>query len=381
MATAPDPAHTRHSRTPRVSLVRRLAVAALALGAAVQIFSSQVSTIALLAQQPQYAARLPFAQARPAAMRAWQLAMAGAPTARVVDVARIANQGTVLDEPGFAAIARTLGPQDAGSAWLDHAWLLSRRDPWLLQARFDRAHARGDTAGEIAALAALLQLQLPPGSMRETLLADLARPAAFAQALAALREPPRWRHRFFDGLHPDPAGSGTAVALIAALRDNGAPLPGDDMTALLAPLVYGPGANPALADMLWRAWLGKADPWAWPTATGKAVHLPFDWTLGDHAHVIDSQLAFSGKDSADETVATRQIYLPAGQYRFVARPGQGLTQAAISAIVTCDGQHVPLVNGAIWRTASACPMAELRVIANATDGTIVSAALQPLPGG
>lgn len=373
MASRPE--SPRHR--PRASFARRLTVGVFAIAAATQIFSTQMSTIVLLGQKPGLAAGLPYAQARPAAMQAWQLAERGAPRDRVAAVALTANRGTPLNEPAFAAQALALGPDGAGSAWLDHAWSLSRRDPWLLQTMFARARTHGDATGELAAIAALLQLQLAPGQMRETFLGDMAQPAAFAQAVAVLRDKPRWRHRFFDGLHVNPTQQATASALIAALRDGGAPLSPDDMSVLLEPLIYGNGSDPAVADSLWRVWLGKADPWAWPAAGGNSVHLPFDWTPGDHAHSLDSKLAFSGKDSASEAVATKQLYLPAGQYRFVARPGAGLNDAAISASVECNGQHFQLANGASWRTDSACRNAELRVLVNGAEGTLVNAALLP----
>lgn len=368
----PDNARTQARRS---TLARRLIVGALALAAALQIFSSQMSTVALLAQKPQYAAGLPFAQARPVGMRAWQLAEAGAPRDRVILLANLANHGSALNEPAFAAGARALGPDGAGSEWLDHAWHLSRRDPWLLQATFARARTHGDIDGEVTALAALLQLQLDPGPMRETFLADLARPSAFSRAVTVLREKPRWRHRYFDGLHIDPAQLTTASALIAALRDGGAPLSADDMSVLLEPLVYGKASNPAVADAVWRAWLGKADPWSWPTAGGNSVHLPFDWSLGDHARSEDAKLVFTGKDSTTEPVATKQLYLPAGQYRFVARPGPGLKPEAISAELVCNAQHFALENGAVWRTNSTCPNAELRLLVNGAEGSIASAGL------
>lgn len=380
MATMPDGAKMPDKDNllaRRPTVMRRLAVGVLAFAAAAQMFSSQMSTVALLAQKPQFADGLLNARSRPAALRAWQMALTGASRDRVLAAANLANQGSPLNEPAFAAAALTLGPDAAGSAWLDHAWSLSRRDPWLLQAMFARARAHGDAAGELAAIAALLQLQLPPGDMRETLLADMQRPAAFDQTVQVLRSKPRWRHRLFDGLRIEPSQAATVTALIVALRNGDAALAPEDMTVLLAPLVYGRNADPAVADTVWRAWLGTADPWAWPLSAGTGVHLPFDWTLGDHAQSEDAKLVFAGKDNATEPVATKVIYLPAGQYRFVANAGPGLNDAGISASLDCNGQHIALANGAIWRTDGACRNAELRLMANSAEGSIVRAALMP----
>jgi len=380
MATAPDEAPAR----ARPTLLRRLTVGALAIIAAVQIFSTQAGTITVLAQQPAYGLNLPSAHARPSAMQAWDLAARGAGRVEVIGLAASANRATPLVEPAFAAGALALGPDGAGSRWLDQAWQLSRRDPWLLQAVFARAHARHDGAGEIAAMAALLQLQLPPGQMRETLLADMAQPWAFAPALAAMRENPRWRPAFFSGLRVDQAALPAATALIAGLRDGGAPISTKAMAVLLAPLIYGPGADPAVADTLWRTWLGHNDPWGWPTPGGTAVHLPFDWTLGAHANSLDAKpgpvLGIDGNDTPGIPVASKPFHLAPGVYQFTAKPGPGLAESAISAIVVCDQESTVLADGALWQTEHPCRTGELRLLVNSASGTIVSAGLRPLPG-
>lgn len=376
----PSPERLAH-RPARASRLRLLAVAVFAIAAAAQIFATQVGTISIIGQQPVYGVRLPFAHARPLALWAEQLAFAGVPGARVKAVADAANRGSPIDAPAFAALARALGPDGAGSASLDQAWRLSRRDPWVVQAMFDRAHAHGDSAGEIAALAAQLQLQLAPGTMRETLVADMAQPAAFAQGVAALRAQPRWRRAFFAGLRVDQAHVATVSALIAALRQGGAPLSGEDMTYLLGSLAYGKGADPAVADAVWRAWLGPRDPWAWPAP---GLRLPFDWVPGDHAHMSDDGtgpvLDFSGTGNRAETLATKPVYLGAGRYRFVARAGHGLNDAAITATLDCDAQHVTLTNGAVWQTDRVCRNARLNLQSASASGTIIAAGLRPEPG-
>jgi hypothetical protein len=219
--------------------------------------------------------------------------------------------------------------------------------------------------------------------MRETYLADLTQPAAFAQSVATLRAKPRWRRGFFSGLRVDPAHQSTVNALIIAMRDGGAPLSGDEMAGLLGPLVYGDRANPAIADGLWRAWLGKGDPWAWAPSAGNGARLPFDWVMGDHAHYVDAKsspvLGFDGNDTPGAPIATKPLYLPAGRYQFAARAGQGLSDAAISATLVCDSQRILLTNGATWQTDHACRTAELRLLANSAEGTIVNTGLHPLP--
>jgi hypothetical protein len=374
--------------TPRrASTLRRVGVGLFALASAIQICATQISTIALLAQQPAAAMHMPFGHARPDAMLAWQLADEGAPAARVAQMAAAANVGTPLDEPAFAAAARAAGGvrSVAGTALLDHAWRLSRRDPFVLQALFDRARAQGNAPDEIAAMTALLQLQVPAGHMREDLVADMSRPAVFAQSVAMMRANPHWRHGFFAGLHVAAPQVPALAALVAALRESGAPLASEDMAELLGPLMYHGKPDPALADQLWRAWLGQGDPWAWPADSESTSHLPFDWTLGSATSLVDlgnrRAVKFTGKDGAAVPVATKVVYLPAGRYQFVAKPDRGLADSAISAILVCDAQNLLLANGATWQTDHACHVAELRLLADSTDGTILSAGLRSVTGG
>jgi hypothetical protein len=367
---------------PAPTLARRIAVALVALVAAAQIVSSQLGTVAVLAQQPRFALGLPNAHARPMALMAWDLASNGGSRRQAMALAALANRETPLIEPAYAAIARD--PAYAGGDWLDHAWQLSRRDAWAAQARFARAHARHDSADELAALAAALDLQFDPGTMRETYLADMASPATFAQALAAMRRAPHWRPGFFAGLHGDAAQQPQLVALIAALRARGAPLSVAEMAGLLGPISYGPGADQPRAFAIWRAWLGNDDPWAWPAADA-AAHLPFDWVLSDRARIDQRNgaavLAFSGNDNPALPLASKPMPVAAGRYRFVAQPGPGLAASAISAIVLCDGQTVALANGATWVADHACRSGELRLLVRAGEASVTSAALRPQAGG
>lgn len=366
----------------RATLARRIVVALLAFGAAIQIVSTQVGTIAVLAQEPRVGLNLPNAQGRPLALMAWQLASSHGPRRQTLALAALANRQTPLVAPAFAAVARD--PDYAGGDWIDHAWQLSRRDAWVLQARFARAHARNDSETELATLAAALSLQFAPGSMRETYLADLARPAVFAEALTTLRRAPHWRQAFFAGIHVDPAQQPQFLALISGLRQDGGPLSTAELAGLLGPMSYGPNANPAQAYAVWRAWLGKGDAWAWPAAADANSRLPFDWTLSDRAQIDPGKraavLAFSGNDNPALPIATKAMPIEAGRYRFVAQPGAGLATSAISAIVLCDGQTQVLANGAIWASDHACRTGELRLIVRAGEGSVISAALRPQTG-
>ena len=362
------------------TLTRRIVVAVLALAAAGQIVATQIGRVAVLDQQPLLALGMPNAHARPIALLAWQVASSGGPRREALALAALANRQTPLAAPAFAAVARD--PDLPGDAWLDHALHLSRRDAWVLQARFARAHARNDSATELAMLAAMLDLQFDPGSARETVLADLAQPAVFAQTLAAMRRAPHWRQPFFAGLHVDPARQGQLVALIGALRDGGAPLSVPELAGLLGSISYGPGANPPQALAIWRAWLGNDDGWAWPAGSDSTAHLPFDWVLGDRAQIEPGNrapvLVFAGNDTPATPVATRPMPFEAGRYQFSAKPGPGLAASAISAVVLCDGQTVTLANGAAWQADHACRSGELRLIVQAAEGSVVNAALRPV---
>jgi|GEM_PF-2564111 len=367
--------------SPSPTLIRRIVVVLLALAAAVQIVSSQIGMVAIIGQQPQLGLRLPNAHARPMALVAWQLASAAGPKRQTLALAALANRQTPLVAPAFAAIARV--QNDAEGAWLDHAWALSRRDAWVDSTMFAHAHARHDTANELAALAALLDLQFAPGAMREAYLNDLAQPPAFAQAVAALERVPHWRSAFFGGLHVEAMHQATLVSLITALRDKDAPLSRAEMAGLLAPMIYGHDANLPVADAVWRAWLGQVDPWAWPASGAEAVRLPFEWVMTDRAHIDLTNtapvLAFTGNEDPATPIATKTMVVAAGRYQFTARPAGALAPSAISAIVLCDGQTVSLANGAVWQTDHACRTSDLRLIVHAAQGTVISAALRPLP--
>ena len=367
--------------SPSPTLIRRIVVALLALAAAVQIVSSQIGMVAIIGQQPRLGLRLPNAHARPMALVAWQLASAAGPKQQTLALAALANRQTPLVAPAFAAIARV--QDDAEGAWLDHAWALSRRDAWVAATMFARAHARHDTANELAALAALLDLQYAPGAIREAYLNDLAQPSAFAQAVAALQRVPHWRTAFFGGLQVDAEHQPALVSLITALRDKGAPLSSAEMAGLLAPLTYGRDANLPVADAVWRAWLGRADPWAWPASGGEAAHLPFEWVMSDRARIDPTNaaavLAFTGNEDPASPIATKAMVVAAGRYHFTARAAGALAPSAISAIVVCDGQTVSLANGAVWQTDHPCRAGELRLIVHAAQGTVINAALRPLP--
>ncbi len=367
------------------SLARRIAVGLAGVAALVQIGATQFGTIAILGKKPAAAMNLPYGHARPDGLLAWDLAQAGAPARQITQIAGLGNAGTPLNEPAFAAVARATDPNGAGSAALDHAWRLSRRDPWVLQVLFDRARTRGDSRGEVAALNGILQLQLPASPMRENLLADLGRADVFAQTVAMMRRNQHWRHGFFAGLHVDQDHGQSLAALIAALRENGSPLAVEDMAEVLGPLMYHRQADPALANQIWRAWLGQADPWAWAADSESTSRLPFDWSLGHSASWADTgnarMLKFTGKDGPAAPIATKLVFLPAGRYQFVARPDKDLAASVISAILVCDAQNILLPNGATWSSDHGCRSAELRLVADSTDGTILSAGLRPLSGG
>jgi len=365
---------------PRVLSPRGAVVAAIALLALIQIGATQGGMIAQLGDQPALAAGLPNAHARNDGLQAWQRAVSGAAPGLVRQLALRANAQSPLDEPAFAAMARVSPPGAARDALIDHAARLSRRDPWLLQALFDRARAQGDARGEVDALAAMINLQVPVGRAREDLAADLARPAVFAATLAALHGDPRWRHGLFAELTPDAATAPAVGRLIGALGAAHEPLTADDMAGLLTMLLYHGHAEPALADAMWRAWRGTADPWDWPAVDDGGPLMPFDWHFAPRAEIVDTghgrALQVGERDLVTAPVAARMTWLPAGTWRFVAQPGPGLAPEAIRATLLCDGQSTGLDNGAVWTTPHACARAELRLIVISTEGTVLRAELR-----
>jgi hypothetical protein len=91
-------------------------------------------------------------------------------------------------------------------------------------------------------------------------------------------------------------------------------------------------------------------------------------------------LGIDGNDTPGIPIASKPFQLPAGLYQFVAKAGPGLNEGAISAIVLCDQQSAVLAAGAVWQTDHPCRTGELRLLVNSATGTIISAALRPLPG-
>jgi O-antigen ligase len=308
--------------------------------------------------------------ARVDAQRALDLAQAKGPFGRIATFAVRAAIRSPLVEPAFTAAAISSRDQGQADALLLHAFSLSRHNPVLLVALFDRARAANDPQHELAAAIAIYQTQTGNPRIDAAFASDLNRPQVLDLAISSFRADPKARQRFLAAAASAPVDREGLIRLIGALRAGQNPIQRNEIAPLISELATGPHRDPLAGWRVFSLFTSKRDPFAWPSSEALQQPLPFDWTLSGNAQMTEvagmPRLTFADANDPTLALATRRMPIGAGNYR-VSIPADA---PGARVRIDCNGKSWQLGDADRLALTEDCIQAELAIFPGRPSGWI-----------
>jgi O-antigen ligase len=353
---------------------RRLVVAGGSGLVAAAMIVQCIGFSAALSSKPQLGTKMPLASARASARTALYLALVHAPQKRVAAMAARAGTHGPLDEPAFTALAMVETDPGRAAALFAQAHRLSRHDPFLLSAMFDRARKDRDRAAELAVFDELGRQQMDTPQHDGALARDMADPILLAGVVDSLARGAPWRDRFVEGASGDPGALDAMARLAGALQHSAAPLSRLELAPLIGAQLKGSANDQDHAWQEWRALAPTADPLDWDLDAPDRIRLPFDWTLeGNAAPGEHGTITYDNTDGSSAIAASKFVVLSAPAYRFVATgdtPG-------VSLQIDCKGLATQTFVGGKAIPPQGCKVARLVLLVPGRSGTLGTVRLIP----